>query len=166
MIHPATIWVQCQHCSVPQPSRATASASITQRQVKRRSRRQRVYTCQCQSSGSGRAAAVRIDAAAAALLDQYWQSRGIFDEGRRERLVAEARRLDHAGAHAETLFSKLPSLQGSRQTTLLTVWHEGSHTTLLLPNTCNAIICSIMHPSSRSHQPRLAVLRSGMGSHS
>jgi len=42
---------------------------------------------------------VRVDAAAAALLDRYWESRGIFDESRRERLVAEARRLDHAGAH-------------------------------------------------------------------
>ncbi len=134
MITPTPSWVLCQRLPVSQPSCAAAAwEPICQRHFNRRSRRQRVYPCQCSSSSSGPAAAVRVDAAAAALLDRYWESRGIFDESRRERLVAEARRLDHAGAsHTRAPVSELPSLPVSRLADLLVTCHGGSQRALLL----------------------------------
>ena len=55
---------------------------------------QRVVHCACERIS---ASDVRIDDAAEAVLHRYWESRGIFDERRRQWLVAVARRLDHAG---------------------------------------------------------------------
>ncbi len=86
---------QCQHplCSIASNRRRP---TFSRKWVGRESETQRVLRCACQriSASDG-----RVDTAAEAILHRYWESRGIFDESRRERLVEVARRLDHAGAH-------------------------------------------------------------------
>ena len=86
-----------QHCQHPlcQTPGGCRPPTVRHNRYTRSAGPQRLLACACQRISASEGC---IDSAAEAILHRYWESRGLFDENRRQGLVSVARRLNAAGA--------------------------------------------------------------------